>query len=967
MATYRRWLGASPWGAAILLCLGAIASSSRRAESAEPAARPNILVIITDQQQAGMMSCTGNPWVKTPAMDRLAATGVRFERAYCANPVCSPSRVCMMTGYMPNRFGMRTNDKGYGPPPAAILRKSLGWLFRDAGYTTVYGGKTHWLPNMTPNAIGFEIITRDERDELATTCADFFRRKHDKPFLFVASFINPHDICFMAIDSHAKSLGKRSPWPGVIEREELAVAMRTPEGVSRERFFKDICPTLPANFEVPKLEPECITTDYARAKTFEGFVRKEWSEETWRMHRWAYARLTERVDGQIGKVLDALRQSGLEENTLVVFTSDHGDQNSAHRLEHKSVLYEESVHVPFIVRYKGVNRPTRVDNEHLVSTGLDLIPTLCDYAGITPPADLPGRSVRALAEGRTSATWRDQVVVDSHAGRMVRTDRFKYCVYATGKHREQLTDLVKDPGEMQNLAEEPAYAQVLDEHRKRLRSWVEKTDDKIGKPYLIGSEKSGVAPKAPLSGPPASTATEKPNIVYILADDMGYGDFGCYNKEAKIPTPNVDRLATEGMRFTDAHSGSAVCSPTRYGILTGRYAWRTWLTRGVLAPYAKPMIDRQRLTVPAFLKQNGYHTACIGKWHLGWQWPKEGGAYVFDRPIAEGPTTRGFDYYFGTDVPNYPPYCFIENDRTVGIPSARKAKQDLSGRSGPMLPGWKQEDILPKLVEKAVGYIGERAAKGEPFFLYFPLTSPHEPIVPSPQFRGKSGISDLADFMMETDWAVGEVLRALDQHGLGQKTLVIFTPDNGHATYTGLPGLQKHGHEPSGPLRGYKFDIWEGGHREPFIVRWPGRVKPATVCDETICHTNLMATCAAILGQELPADAGVDSFSILPLLLGEKHAQPTHEAVVHHSGAGGFAIRRGPWKLIAGQDPFQPIGAGKPAPDQLYNLAKDLHETKNVAAAHPQIVAELNALLRKYVEQGRSTPGAPRKNDLTKN
>ena len=463
------------------------------------------------------------------------------------------------------------------------------------------------------------------------------------------------------------------------------------------------------------------------------------------------------------------------------------------------------------------------------------------------------------------------------------------------------------------------------------------------------------------------SAAESPNIVYVLADDFGYGDAACYNPKAKIPTPNIDRLAKEGMRFTDAHSGSSVCSPTRYGILTGRYAWRTRLRSGVLGPYDPPLIAADRLTVPAFLKQNGYHTACVGKWHLGWEWPKKDGNVVFDEPIKNGPTTRGFDMYFGTDVPNYPPYCFIHNDRTVGQPTGMKEERDLNGRPGPMLPGWKFEAILPTLVEKSVEYIGQRAKDGKPFFLYFPLTSPHEPIAPSAKFKGKSGISDLADFFMESDWALGEVLKALDDKKLSEKTLVIFTCDNGHARYTGLPALQKAGHEPSGPLRGYKADIYEGGHRVPFIARWPGKVKAGAVSDEPICHTNLLATCAAILDKKLPDDAGEDSFSILPLLLGTKLEQPTHPAIVHQSAGGILAIRQGNWKLVIGQDAGSNAKQKEPVkgPDvQLFDLAKDLGETKNLAEENAEVVKKLRGELQKLIDNGRSNPGLPRNNDV---
>ena len=469
--------------AAAIVLVSASVSSAGAASADDP--RPNLLLIITDQQHAGMMSCAGNKYVKTPALDGLAASGTRFERAYAANPVCVPSRVSMMTGRMPSFFGMRSNAESRNQAPAAALGQAMGWVLRKAGYETFYGGKTHWLRGMTPKSIGFEEITRNQREDLAKACAEFFQTKRDKPFLLVASFINPHDICYMAIDDHTRSKGLAVMYPGSrIERQRLAEALKLPEGVSREEFFERICPPLPANVEVPPLEPECITEQYLRARTFRRYAREEWSDERWRMHRWAYCRLTEMVDAQIATVLDALSRSGLEENTVVVFTSDHGDLDAAHRLEHKSILYEEAARVPLIIRHQGVTQAGLVDEKHLISVGLDLIPTLCDFAGVDPPPDLVGRSVRPWTEGREVPAWRDRVVVESKAGRMLRTDRFKYVVYQGGAHREQLIDLAEDPGEMVNLAEKPEYRDVLEEHRRGLRRWVETTGDAIAAPYV---------------------------------------------------------------------------------------------------------------------------------------------------------------------------------------------------------------------------------------------------------------------------------------------------------------------------------------------------------------------------------------------------------------------------------------------------------------------------------------------------
>lgn len=455
----------------------------------------------------------------------------------------------------------------------------------------------------------------------------------------------------------------------------------------------------------------------------------------------------------------------------------------------------------------------------------------------------------------------------------------------------------------------------------------------------------------------ADGAANRPNLVIILADDMGHGHASCFNRESKIKTPHIDRLAREGIKLTDAHSGSAVCSPTRYGLLTGRYAWRTRLVRGVLGPYDPPLIEPGRLTVPELLRKQGYQTACIGKWHLGWNWPGKGqGDPDFTQPIPGGPTAAGFDYYFGTDVPNYPPYCFIENDRTVGQPTDKKTTRNLDGRPGPMLPGWQFDQILPRLTEKAVDYLARQAKGGNPFFLYFPLTSPHEPIAPNEAFRGKSGLNALADFILETDWVVGQVSDALDKNGLADNTLLIFMADNGSSLYTGGEELRRMGHEPSARFRGFKASIYEGGHRVPFIARWPGKIAPGTTSQETICLTDMLATCAALVGTDLPRDAGEDSYNILPVLLGKQHSGPIREATVHQSAAGQLAIRQGPWKLIVAPREKAAKRSGEPAAAELYHLGDDPGETHNLCSEHPDIVARMAALLEKYQQSGRSRP-----------
>lgn len=488
---------------------------------------------------------------------------------------------------------------------------------------------------------------------------------------------------------------------------------------------------------------------------------------------------------------------------------------------------------------------------------------------------------------------------------------------------------------------------------------------------------------AALAGPAHSQRSQRPNVVIILADDLGFGDVHFLNPEhGRLATPNIDRLSTEGMAFTDAHSGSAVCSPTRYGILTGRYAWRSKLQRGVLGPYGAPLIAPSRLTLPAMLKKHGYRTACVGKWHLGWNWPREGGKINFERAITGGPTELGFDSYFGTDVPNYPPYCFIENDRTVGIPSVPKPKS-MYGNDGEMLPGWRLDAILPSLTERACTFVRRGAEERQPFFLYLALTSPHTPLAVAETWRGKSGLGLYGDWVMQTDWSAGEVLKAIEQSGVRENTLVLFTSDNGCAPYIGVDyeaentrmgrvkELEAKGHFPSAGFRGYKSDIWEGGHRVPFIARWPGMVKAGSRSDETICLTDIMATCAEVVGSHVPADAAEDSVSFLPTLRGKNGAR---SAVVHHSIGGQFAIRQGRWKLAlcAGSggwtSPTEADAAKQGLPRvQLYDMRADPAERNNLAARHAAEVERLTRLMEGYVTAGRSTPGPAQQNEVNVN
>lgn len=429
--------------------------------------KPNLLIILTDQQNARMLGCAGNRYVRTPAMDGLAAEGVRFDRAYCTNPVCVPSRFSLMTGRMPSETGICGDNLSAQTLTITetVQAGGLGHCLCHAGYETLYGGKVH-LPRMSAHDIGFDVFCKDERDELANECADFLRRRGtDRPFCLVASFINPHDICYMGIRDFAQTAEERHQATAAYkELASLDAALARPDGVDDPTFFADYCPPLPPNFEPQADEPEALHQLLAK-RPFRLQARQQWTERRWREHRWAYARLTESVDRQIGGVLDALRRSAHNKSTVVIMTSDHGDMDGAHRMEHKSALYDEACRIPLIIRPPGGTRG-RVDRTHLVSSGLDLLPTCSDWAGGQPPTGLKGQSLRPLVEEQVLPAWRQAVPVESEIGRAIVTQRYKYCRYNCGKDCEQVMDLEKDPWEKVNLFKPMETTPLLGELRR---------------------------------------------------------------------------------------------------------------------------------------------------------------------------------------------------------------------------------------------------------------------------------------------------------------------------------------------------------------------------------------------------------------------------------------------------------------------------------------------------------------------
>ena len=488
------------------------------------------------------------------------------------------------------------------------------------------------------------------------------------------------------------------------------------------------------------------------------------------------------------------------------------------------------------------------------------------------------------------------------------------------------------------------------------------------------------------------TVPQPPNIIVFFADDLGIGDLGCYNPDSRIPTPHLDAVAAQGRRFTDAHAGSAVCTPSRYTLLTGRHPARSRLDGVVLFAFDEPLIEPELPTVAGALSEQGYRSTCLGKWHLGWDWTTKDGtrpndtltyasrspereAYHenidFAAPVAGGPTARGFDHYFGPDVANNPPFTWFEDDRLVVAPSEMKPA-DMWGRPGPMAPGWRHEDILPELTRRAVDEIDRAAESGQPLFLYYALTSPHTPIAPNEEFLGSSGIGVYGDFVVETDHVIGEVLAALERTGLADNTLVLISSDNGPEGWTPQdPGAYQRlvdtGHASMGEWRGIKRDGWEGGHRIPLIAHWPGHIEPGTVCDVPVSLGDLFATCAELVGFDLPPEA-MDSVSMLSLLTGS--TTPHRTFLMSRTSRCQEVIRAGDWVYIDGLPENSPepeeVRMLRSLPDlgeevaALYNLADDPMQRTNLIGSRPDKVRELRALIKRVLDEPElQVAGAP--------
>ncbi len=471
----------------------------------------------------------------------------------------------------------------------------------------------------------------------------------------------------------------------------------------------------------------------------------------------------------------------------------------------------------------------------------------------------------------------------------------------------------------------------------------------------------------------------KPNLIYILADDMGYGDISALNENCGFRTPNLDQMAKEGMCFTDAHSTSAVCTPSRYGILTGRYNWRSRLKSYVMGGYSEALIEEGRKTIADFLKEEGYYTAMVGKWHLGMNFSKEPGFeeqpdftacnYVdYSGKIERSPIANGFDYFYGISGSlDMPPYIYIENDHFTALPDhITKGTGKGFYREGPTAPGFLHEHVLDELTDKVLAQIEEN--KEKPFFIYFPMPAPHTPILPAKEFQGKSGTNEYGDFVLHVDHVVGQINRKLKEEGLLENTIVIYTSDNGCSPMANYPELLQKGHNPSYIFRGTKADIYEGGHRIPFIVQWPREIPAGTACDKIVCLSDIMATMCDILNIDMGESDGVDSVSNLPLWK-NPHGDEVREDLIHQSIDGSLSIRKGKWKLemcpgSGGWSDPKPGEEDAAAPKfQLYDLSVDIGEKNNIIHQYPKKAYELKKILKNHIFRGRSTPGPIQKNN----
>ena len=810
------------------------------------AERPNILLIITDQQSADVMSCRmGDQYIDTPAMDSLAAEGMLFTRAYASNPLCMPLRNSLFTGRYPHETGVTMNS----PPEGGRLAPEfvfMGTYLRDAGYETAYSGKWHVCLDMKdPDAHGFEILDAKSKvappeddnydSRVARGAIDFLGRKHDKPFLLAVNLMNPHNICEWA----RRGAGR--------EQRLSCGEIGTPPP-------SDQLPPPPANLAPPKNEPDGMTLIRRAYQVEDGkFPVGRFTPEDWRKQRWGYYRMVEKVDGEIAKILDALHKAGADENTLVIFTSDHGDCTGAHRFNQKTVFYDESVRIPLIVRWTG--KTESATSEKLVNIGVDILPTILDCAGIEQPKRLPGRSILPLALGQSTKPWREYLVAQNNMsqtgmvdgirptmqGRMVQSERYKYCVYEHGTRREALYDTQEDPLETVNLAGKSSHRRIVVEHRNRLREFGKQHADPLVEELLAND----VEPR-PFT---AKEDRPRPNVILIMADDVSYDHFGSYGSDY-FSTPHLDKLARKGIQFNQCYS-QPVCTASRVQIMTGRFNARNYVQFGQLAP--------SETTFGQMMRSAGYATAIAGKWQL------QGSAAT----PGVLPADCGFQRWC---MWNYP-----------GVARNRYWQPGLN-RDGQIVPVDADSygpdictDFLIEFIE---------AKRDGPFFIYYPMISVHSPFLPTPDSKdrnSKDAKENFRDMVQYMDKCVGRIVDALDKNGLREKTVILFTSDNG--TARGM--AYRFGTETRVGEKAYPTD---GGCHAPLIVAGAGVTARAVENDDLIDFVDVMPTLAQIASAKLP-DTELDGRSFWPQCQG-KAGNPRSELYHYYYPKFGPAAER---------------------------------------------------------------------------
>jgi arylsulfatase A-like enzyme len=940
---------------------------------ASAAGKPNIVFILADDLGYGDLGCFGQREIQTPNIDRLASEGMKFTHFYSGASVCAPSRCVLMTGKHGGRCRVRGNA-----PMAQRLKQSLmpddvtvAKLLKQAGYATALVGKWGLGDHDTPGhplLQGFDFFFGYlDQVDAHVYYPEWLWRNREKVRL-------PNEVRPIPV-------GKDGAWgtggittkkaaysPKLMLDEALAFIERS----RSQPFFLYFATTIPhANNEAAK-----ELGNGAEVPDLGLYKNKPWPEP-----EKGYAAMIGYLDTQVGAILKRLKQLGLDDNTLVIFSSDNGPElkqfagydttffkSSGPYRGFKRDHSDGGIRAPTLARWPGTIKPGGVSN-HVGYFG-DFMATAAELAGVAPPSGLDSISFAPTLRGQVDKQPKhDLLYWEYHAAGSSQAVLFDGRWKGLRNERRsaplELFDLRADAAEERNVAAE--HPDIVAKIETRLKAAREGNTN------------------WPLrdTPPPArkTTLSSKPNIVLILADDLGYGDLSCQGA-TKFKTPNIDQLAKEGIRLTDAHTPAGVCCPTRYGVMTGRYPWRRAAVTWATFPSAPLLIEPGRLTIATLLKQAGYTTGIVGKWHLGYGTREH--PLTWNDELKPGPLECGFDYFFGHDNNRD---LNVENHRVIGLdPSDPIAKGRGKGKSGGKAARTiKIEDNAALLHEKALAFI-ERS-KDKPFFLYYAPNNIHTPHTPNAKFAGTSQAGKYGDFVHELDWSVGELLATLDRLKLADNTLVIFTSDNGGVYEREGFG---HGHRPCAPFNGQKGDVWEGGNRVPFLARWPGRIAAGTTSARLLCLTDLLATFAAVTGQTLPADAGPDSFNALPLLLGKDQADGARTNLVMQARAASvfrpkqqedmWAVRDGNWKLVMGQgsgystektdrapylkfaqvgmvnSDFTPDGQLKPdaPPMQLYDLAADPGETKNLYREHPDIVARLTKLFEQLRDANRS-------------